>query len=41
MEKKHYKCSRCGLKIVIVKEKTHKLPKAECQDCGTMTMQEV
>lgn len=41
MIKKDYKCSKCGLEIVIAKEKSHKLPKAECQDCGTMTMQEI
>ena len=40
MEKKHYKCIVCGLAIIIAKEKTHKLPKAECQVCGTMTMRE-
>lgn len=33
-----YKCTECGLEIVIAKEEKHKLPKAECQDCGTMTM---
>ena len=38
MIKKNYKCTKCGLKIVIAKEKTHKLPKAECEDCGTITM---
>ena len=40
MEKKKYKCSECGLEIAIAKEKSHKLPKAECQDCGTMTMRQ-
>lgn len=33
-----YKCTECGLEIVIYKEENHKIPKAECQDCGTMTM---
>lgn len=33
-----YKCSECGLEIVVAKEEKHKLPKCECQDCGTMTM---
>lgn len=38
-EKQEYRCSKCGLEIVVAKEKKHHLPKAECQDCGTMTMQ--
>lgn len=36
--KLEYKCTKCGLEIVIVKDKAHELPKAECQNCGTMTM---
>lgn len=40
MEKSNYKCINCGLEIIITKEKSHVLPKAECQDCGTMTMRE-
>ena len=36
--KQEYKCTKCGLEIVVVKEETHKLPKVECQDCETMTM---
>jgi len=35
---KEYKCTKCGLEIIVAKLKSHKLPKAECQDCGTMTM---
>lgn len=38
MHKKDYKCTKCGLEIVIAKEPSHSLPKAECQDCGEMTM---
>ncbi len=38
MKKQEYKCTKCGLEIAIVKEESLKLPKAECQDCGTMTM---
>lgn len=33
-----YRCTRCGLEIVIAKDEKHKLPKAECQSCNTMTM---
>jgi len=36
--KYEYKCSQCGLEIVIIKPKKLKLPRAECQDCGRMTM---
>ena len=38
MKKEDYKCTNCDLEIVIVKSEKLKLPKAECQDCGTMTM---
>lgn len=38
MEIKEYECIGCGLEVVIAKEKCHKLPKAECQDCGKMTL---
>lgn len=46
MEKKDYqcsdyKCTKCGLEIVIYKSKSHKIPKAECQDCGTKTMRPI
>ena len=41
MEVKKYKCTECGLKAVIVKEKNHRLHKAECQDCETMTLKEI
>ncbi len=41
MDKQKYKCTKCGLKAVVVKEKSHELPKCECQTCGTMTMQKV
>ena len=33
-----YKCTKCGLEIVIYKSESHKLLKVECQDCGIMTM---
>ena len=38
MNKTNYKCTKCGLEIVIIKAEGQKLPKAECQDCCTMTM---
>lgn len=38
MKKEDYKCTACGLEIVILKSEKLRLPKAECQDCGTMTM---
>lgn len=41
MKKEDYKCTKCGLEIIIMKVKSHKLPKAECQDCGTMTMRPI
>ena len=41
MIKKHYKCTKCGLEVAIIKEEGHDLPKAECQNCGTMTLKEV
>lgn len=37
-KKKNYKCTECGLEIVIFKSDGLKLPKAECQDCNSMTM---
>lgn len=37
--KNDYKCSSCGLEIVVAKQPMLLLPKAECQDCGTMTME--
>ena len=40
MKKQNYKCSECGLEAVIAKEESHDLPKAECEDCGTMTMEQ-
>ena len=41
--KKEYKCSKCGLEIVVVwvsstKKKIIPLQRVECQDCGTRTM---
>jgi len=33
-----YKCTKCGLETAIAKEKTHNLPKAECQNCLKMTL---
>jgi len=41
MKKKEYKCKKCGLEIVILKPEKLKLPRAGCQDCGTMTMEEI
>lgn len=41
MNKAKYKCTKCGLEVVIVKAENHKLSKAECQDCGKMTLKEV
>lgn len=36
--KQEYKCTNCGLEIVVFKDKSLELPKVECQDCGTKTM---
>ena len=33
-----YRCVKCGLEIVVAKDKDHSLPIVECQDCNTMTM---
>ena len=38
MKKENYKCTECGLEIVILKPEKLRIPKAECQDCGTKTM---
>lgn len=40
-KKKDYKCSECGLEIVIYKEENHELPEAECQGCHAMTMRPI
>ncbi|KKN03371.1 hypothetical protein LCGC14_1108190 [marine sediment metagenome] len=37
-ETKEYKCAKCGLEIIILKSISLRLPKAECQNCGTKTM---
>lgn len=36
--KRKYKCTKCDLEIVVAMVEGQNLPKAECQDCGTMTM---
>lgn len=35
--KRFYTCTKCGLEIVVAMVEGQKLPKTECQDCGTMT----
>jgi len=37
-KKEKYKCIECSLEVIILKEESQKLPKAECQDCGKMTL---
>ncbi len=37
-QKTDYKCSECGLEIIIYKQKAHVLPAAECENCQKKTM---